>query len=254
MGISAGMAMSGKIVFAYSIGNFPTLRCFEQIRNDVCYHEANVTVVTVGGGFSYGALGPSHHATEDLALMRVLPNMTVVAPGDPIEAAAATKALVEQPGPGYLRLGRAGEPVVHAGPIDFKLGKAVLVRDGADATLISTGGMLPTTVAVADALASTGINVRVLSMHTIKPIDTDAIADAARDTGAIVTIEEHSVLGGLGGAVAEVLAESDLPKIRFKRMGLASVFADKAGSQEYLRAQFGLGAGDIVEQVRKLIS
>ena len=131
-GVAAGMALCGKTVFTYSIANFPTLRCLEQIRNDICYHRANVKIVAVGGGLMYGALGMTHHATEDLAIMRALPEMTVVAPGDPLEAAHATRALAATPGPGYLRLGRAGEPAVHQGPIDFRIGRAIMLRDGSD--------------------------------------------------------------------------------------------------------------------------
>src|SRR3990172_770201 len=152
-GVATGLALSGKVVFTYSIANFPTLRCLEQIRNGPCYHNANVKVVSVGGGLAYGSLGMSHHATEDLAVMRVLPNLTVVAPGDPVETALATGALARQNGPAYLRLGRAGEPVVHAAGVSFELGRAVQLRDGRDLTLISTGGMLVTATRVADALA-----------------------------------------------------------------------------------------------------
>jgi len=146
-GIAAGMALSGKIVFTYSIANFATLRCLEQIRNDVCYHHANVKVVAVGGGLAYGSLGVSHHATEDLAILRALPGMTVVAPGDPIEAELATRAVIAHDGPVYLRLGKAGEPVVHTKRPEFRLGKAISIRTGRDLTLISTGGMLATAVA-----------------------------------------------------------------------------------------------------------
>ena len=181
-GIAAGMALSGKIVFTYSIANFPTLRCLEQIRNDVCYHNVNVKIVPVGGGLAYGALGASHHATEDIAIMRSLPNMLVVAPGDPVEAQAATKAIVEHSGPCYLRLGRAGEPSVHSAKLDFNLGKAIKVREGHDITIIATGSMLYNALESAEHLAQNGIQTRVLSMHTIKPLDTDAILDAARET------------------------------------------------------------------------
>jgi transketolase len=205
-GIATGMALSGNVVFTYSITNFPTLRCLEQVRNDVCNHKADVKIVAVGGGFAYGALGMTHHATEDIAIMRSLPNMTVIAPGDPVEAAAATRAIVSWPGPCYLRLGRAGEPVVHKRPIDFKIGEAIQLRDGKDLTLIATGGMLETAVAVADRLLERNISARVLSMHTVKPLDIGAVLAAARETNAIATIEEHSKLGGLGSAVAEVLA------------------------------------------------
>ena len=206
-GVAAGMALCGKIVFTYSIANFPVLRCLEQIRNDVCYHRANVKIVAVGGGLAYGALGATHHATEDLAIMRALPEMTVVAPGDPVETAAATQAIAQQPGPGYLRLGRAGEAVIHTEPIAFQLGKALEVRSGNDLAIFSTGGMLDTAVRVSQSLRGTGLQARVLSMHTIRPLDEIAVLAAAKDTGAVFTLEEHSITGGLGGAVAEVLAE-----------------------------------------------
>ena len=252
-GIAAGMALSGKIAFTYSIGNFPIIRCLEQIRNDVCYHKANVKVVAVGGGFVYGSLGMTHHATEDLAILRALPNMTVVAPGDPVETAAATKAIIETPGPCYLRLGRAGEPVVHTAPIHFQLGRALTLRDGADITLITTGGLLKTTVGVSEKLESAGIHARVLSMHTVKPLDADAVLAAARETAAIAVIEEHSILGGLGGAVAEVLAESEV-RVPFKRLGLPSAFSSIVGDQEYLRAAFGLSEEKLLAAIQTFLS
>jgi len=244
-GMAAGMALSGKIVFTYSIANFPTLRCLEHIRNDVCYHDADVKVVSVGGGFAYGSMGATHHATEDLGVMRLLPNMVVVAPGDPVEARAATRAVVAHSGPCYLRLGKAGEPVVHDQPIDFELGKAIVVREGSDATLISTGGMLPSALRVAASLAGEGVELRVLSMHTLKPLDDEAVLRAASETRALVTLEEHSVIGGLGSAVAELLAESIDVRTYFKRLGVPSRFSPRVGSQEYLLAENGLEASSI---------
>ncbi|MBI3610078.1 MAG: transketolase [Nitrospirae bacterium] len=252
-GIAAGMALSGKIVFTYSIANFPTLRCLEQVRNDVCYHNADVKIVAVGGGFAYGSLGMTHHATEDLAIMRVLPRMVVVAPGDPIEAEHATRAIIGHPGPCYLRLGRAGERVVHRPDVSFQIGKAIVTRNGSDITLISTGGILETTLRVADRLAADGIQTRVLSMHTIKPLDSEAVLAAARETRAIVTLEEHSVLGGLGGAVAEILAESGMSNVTFKRLGLPSAFASCVGSQEYLRAVYGLSEDGILKSLKPVL-
>ena len=252
-GVAAGMALMGRIVLTYSIANFPTLRCLEQIRNDVCYHRTNVKIVAVGGGFAYGALGVTHHATEDLAVMRSLPEMTVVAPGDPIEAELATRAIIAHPGPCYLRLGRAGEPVLHDSGVDFELGKAIQLRDGTDLTIISTGGMLATALDAATQLDVRGISSRVLSMHTLKPLDEDAIAAAARETGAILTLEEHSRIGGLGGAVAEVLAEIEGIHVPFRRIGLPPGFAPLAGSQEYLRAAHGLGAESVVQTVLNLL-
>jgi transketolase len=251
-GMAAGMAMAGRIVFTYSIANFPTLRCLEQIRNDVCYHDANVVVVAVGGGFSYGALGMTHHATEDLAILRSLPQMTVIAPGDPVETDAATRAAATGIGPVYLRLGRAGEPVVHQRPIAWSLGKSLTVREGDDLTLISTGAMLQTAVHAADALAKTGLSVRVLSMHTLKPLDTEAVVTAAEQTRRVVTLEEHSILGGLGGAVAEVLCEAGVRDLCFRRLGLPSHFNKVVGEQEYLRKLYGLDADSVANRLREL--
>lgn len=252
-GMAAGMALSGKIVFTYSIANFPTLRCLEHIRNDVCYHNANVKVVTVGGGFAYGAMGATHHAIEDLAVMRAMPGMMVVAPGDPVEARAATRAITEYHGPCYLRLGKAGEPVVHQSPIQFELGKAIQMRDGRDATLICTGGILQTAVRTAARLAEEGIKTRLLSMPTLKPLDTEAVLDAALETRAILTLEEHSILGGLGSAVAEVLAEADIPRVLFKRIGVPPGFSPHIGTQEYMQERHGLTPEAIAKSVEDIL-
>lgn len=253
-GLAAGMALSGKIVFTYSIANFPVIRPLEQIRNDVCYHNANVRIVAVGGGMAYGSLGPSHHATEDIAVMRAMPNMLVVAPGDPAEARLATKALITHQGPAYLRLGRANEPDVHTAEPDFQLGKAITVRAGSDITLISTGGMLYDAVQAASALAERGIKARVISMHTVKPLDEEAVVAAARETQAIFTLEEHSIIGGLGGAVAEVLLESEVRPPIFKRIGLNGGFSSVVGTQEYLRAHYGLDTRGIVSSVLEALA
>jgi len=251
--LAAGMALMGKVVFTYSIANFPTLRCLEQVRNDVCYHEANVKVIAVGGGFTYGAMGASHHATEELGVMRMMPGMVVVAPADPVEARAATRAIVAYDGPCYLRLGKAGEPNVHTGPIDFQLGRAITLRDGRDLTLISTGGMLGTAVAVANRLAERGVQTRVLSMHTLKPLDEEAVRAAARETGAIATLEQHSVIGGLGSAVAEVLAESNGERVRFRRIGVPSAFSERVGSQKWLEQYHRLDETGVLAQVEALL-
>ncbi len=248
-GMAAGMALSGKQVFTYSIANFPILRCLEQIRNDVCYHQANVKIVSVGGGMAYGSLGISHHATEDLAIMRALPNLMVVAPGDPTEARLATRALADYDGPAYLRLGRAGEPKVYFADPAFILGRAITVRRGGDITLIASGGQLYDTVRAADLLEQQGIHARVLSMHTLKPLDEDALRAAASETSAVFTIEEHSVIGGLGGAVAECLLEADERPRYFKRLGLSDTFSSLVGDQDYLRAQYGLDVAGIVQTV-----
>jgi transketolase len=249
IGVAAGLARCGKVPFVYSIANFPTFRCLEQIRNDVCYHGGDVKVVAVGGGFVYGPHGYTHHGIEDLAILRALPGMTVVAPADPVETRLATRALLRHDGPCYLRLGKAREAVVHETEPDFELGQALLVRPGTDATLISTGGMLEESLSVARRLGADGLAVRVLSMHTVKPLDAGAVVRAARETGVVVTVEEHSVTGGLGSAVAEVLAEAGAAGVRFRRFGVPDEVSHLAGSQSFLRRR----CGDLEEVVRSLV-
>jgi len=204
---------------------------------------------------AYGSLGISHHATEDMAVMRALPNIAILAPGDPVEAAFATEAAVAHEGPCYLRIGRAGETIVHTNPVqDFQFGKAVTVREGTDITLISAGGGLPDVVNAADFLANDGISARVLSMHTLRPLDEEAILKAAQETSAIFTVEEHSIIGGLGGAVAELLLEAGLYPKKFKRIGLANSFSSIVGDQSYLRAQYGLDTAGIVKTVKQVLN
>jgi len=252
--LAAGLALCGKRVYTYSIANFPTLRCLEQIRNDICYHNADVTVVAVGGGFAYGALGMTHHATEDLAVLRAMPNITVVAPGDPLETDGLVRALAGQSGPAYLRLGRAGEETIHTGDVPVELGRALTVRPGNDLTLISTGGMLGVAVKVSDALKSRGLGIRVLSLHTLKPFDEQAVIKAARETRNILTLEEHSIIGGLGGATAEVLCEASLGGVHFRRLGVPSRFCSEIGDQNHLRAFHGLSVDGVTRAVLALLA
>ena len=248
-GLAAGIALEGRTVFTYSLGSFPTLRCLEQVRNDVCYHEANVKIVTVGGGMAYGAVGPTHHATEDIAILRSLPNMIVVAPGDHWETAEATRALIDRPGPAYLRLDKSAAPPSHRPGEAFRLGHARMIRDGSDVTLAATGGILGEAFLAAEMLDAQGIRARVLSVHTVKPLDVAALAAAARETGGLVTIEEHNVDGGLGGAVAEALLESGVIPRFFLRVGLRAGFSSIVGSQKYLRAVYSLDAAAIANAV-----
>jgi len=254
IGLAVGMALSGKVVFTYSIANFGTLRCLEQIRNDVCYHRANVKVVAVGCGLAYGNLGVTHHASEDVAIMRALPNMTVVAPGDPIEARLGTRAVVALDGPAYLRLGRAGEPVVHADEPALVLGRAITMREGSDLTLIASGSMLATADRIAAQLAEKGLSVRLLSMHTIKPLDREAIVRAATETRFVFTLEEHSIEGGLGGAVAEVMAELDGSRAMLKRIGLRPQFNAVVGDQKYLKSLHGLDEEGVMKTIQPIIA
>jgi len=254
IGLAVGMALSGKVVFTYSIGNFGTLRCLEQIRNDVCYHRANVKVVAVGCGLAYGNLGVTHHASEDVAIMRALPNMTVVAPGDPIEARLGTRAVVALDGPAYLRLGRAGEPVVHTDEPAFAVGRAITMREGSDLTLIASGSMLATADRIAAQLAEKGLSVRLLSMHTIKPLDREAVVRAATETRFVFTLEEHSIEGGLGGAVAEVMAELDGSRALLKRIGLRPEFNAVVGDQKYLKSLHGLDEEGVMKTIQPIIA
>jgi transketolase len=254
IGLATGMAMNGRTVFCYSIGNFSTLRCLEQIRNDACYHEANVKVVAVGGGFSYGPLGISHHATEDLTIMRALPNMTICAPGDQWEAREATKALAITPGTAYLRLDKSPAPATARKNEVFYIGKARTVREGSDITLIATGGILGAALEAADSLVEQGIACRVLSIHTIKPFDSEAILKACRETGGIVTVEEHTIHGGLGSLVAETCMDAGVKPNVFRRIGLRAGFSSIVGAQEYLRREYGMDPKTIAKTVAELVS
>lgn len=202
-------------------------------------------MTAIGGGFSYGALGMSHHATEDLAILRAL-GITIVAPGCDWEAAEATTALVGTPGTCYLRLDRSSAGSTARPAERFTLGRARQLREGADVTLISTGGILSVVLSAAEALAKNGIEARVLSMHTVNPLDGDAVLSAAKGTGGIVTVEEHTVAGGLGGAVAEVCLEAGVPPRGFHRVGLRAGFSSIVGSQNYLRARYGIDEAAIV--------
>ncbi len=247
--VAAGMALEGKTVFTYSIGNFPTLRCLEQIRNDCAYHGANVKIVCVGGGFVYGALGMSHQATEDIAVMRALPGVAVLCPGDLVEAAEATKAIAAYPGTCYMRLGRGGERRIHDRIDHFEIGKALPIHGGERVAIFSTGAIFDEVSDAEAILAQHGIHPAVWTFPTVKPIDRETIAVAAGGFDLIVTVEEHNTVGGFGGAVAEVLAELPSPRARLLRIGLHDVYSKLVGSQEYLRSRYGLDAASIAAQV-----
>jgi len=248
-GLAAGMALEGKTIFTYSIGNFPTLRCVEQIRNDCAYHNANVKIVCVGGGFVYGALGMSHHATEDIAVMRALPNVVVMAPGDPIEAEHATRAIYTHPGTCYLRLGRGGEKTIHKGLDHFAIGESIKVKDGEKVALCTTGAIFEEAWEAEILLSSQGINAALFTFPTVKPLDREAIETMAKQFDLLVTVEEHSIIGGLGGAVAEVLAEMKGPKATLKRIGLNDMYSSIVGSQKYLRNYYGMSAEKITRSI-----
>ena len=241
-GLAAGLAMTGRTVLTYSIGNFPTLRCIEQIRNDCAYHNANVKVVCVGGGFVYGSLGMSHHATEDMAILRALPGVTVFTPGDPQEVEAIVPVMLATPGTCYLRLGRGGEPTLHEKPIEgWTAPKALTLREGTDVALLSAGGILTQTVAAAKLLADKGVSAEVVSFPCIKPIDKEKLAELSRRFRHIVTVEEHSIVGGFGGAVCEVMAEMGSP-CHVHRIGMEDVYSTIVGTQDYLRGEYQMDA------------
>ncbi len=249
--VAAGLALQGKTVFTYSIGNFPTLRCIEQIRNDCAYHNANVKVVCVGGGFVYGSLGMSHHATEDIAIMRALPDVSVFAPGDLVEAECATKAIYELPGTCYLRLGRGGEKRIHEKIDNFVVGKAIQIQKGENVAIFSTGAIFDEVNQACEELKKQLIIPTVYTFPTVKPIDKETIINCAKTHKTIVTVEEHNLSGGFGSAVAEILAEQDGVKARLSRIALDDRYSCIVGSQRYLREQYNLSANNIIQKVKE---
>ena len=251
--VAAGMALEGKTVFTYSIGNFPTLRCLEQIRNDCAYHNANVKVVCIGGGFVYGSLGMSHQATEDLAILRALPDVVVMAPADLVEAEECTKALAAYPGTAYLRLGRGGEKRIHDHIENFQIGKAIKVRDGRRIAIFSTGAIFEEVNAAYQDLIAKGYDPAVYTFPTVKPIDKGVIEECAREFEVIVTCEEHNIIGGFGSAVAEIMAEMKEKKAYLLRIGLNDEYSVKVGNQNYLRQQYGMDSKSIVEKIEDTV-
>ena len=244
--IATGLALSGKIVFVYSIANFPTLRCLEQIRNDVCYHDVNVNIVAGSTGFTYGALGYTHHAVEDIAIMRVLPNMQIIAPSSALEVKMATRAIYESSHPCYLRLGVVDDEVSESS--GFQIGKAITVLDGDDVVLISTGSMLGITMQVVDKFSEMNIHPLVLNMHTIKPLDIDIIKELSQSMKLIVTIEEHSIIGGLGSAVSEILSTIPSHAV-LKIMGIKEPCGMYVGDRSELLRRNMLDADSITRTV-----
>lgn len=252
IGTAAGLAAAGKIPFASSFAMFATGRAFEIIRNSVAYPKLNVKVAATHAGLTVGEDGASHQALEDLSVMRTIPNMTVLCPADGVEANAAVLAAAEHEGPVYIRLGRSKVPTVfNESEYKFEIGKGIQLGDGSDATIIATGVMLSKAIDAKEELAKEGVNVRVINIHTIKPIDAELITKAAKETGAIVTAEEHNIIGGLGSAVAEVLAEN-LP-VPLERVGVRDTFGE-SGNGDALLEKYGLTTGNIVDSVKKTIN
>lgn len=252
MATAAGLATCGKIPFASSFAMFASGRAFEQVRNSICYPKLNVKIAATHAGITVGEDGASHQSVEDISLMRSIPNMTVLCPADAVETKAAIFAAAQHNGPVYIRLGRSGVPVIYdSSSFKYEIGKAIIVRDGKDITIIATGIMVAKAIEASDTLNEQGISARVIDMHTIKPIDREAVVRAAKDTGAIITVEEHSIIGGLGSAVAEVLCE-EAPVI-MKRIGINDVFGQSGLPDELLKL-YNLTADNIVKEGRKLVS
>jgi len=249
MSIAAGMALSGLRPVIYTITPFTTTRCFEQIRVDVCYHDAPVIIVGTGAGLSYAELGPTHHSLEDLALLRSLPEMIVLAPCDAVELRLGLRAALRQDRPVYMRIGKKGEPVIHDRQPDFQLGKAITVREGEHVCLISTGNMMPVVLNARNILNTGGLSARVESFHTVKPLDTDRLKEVFARYPLVAVVEEHGRLGGLGGSIAEWLASQDGLQGRMLSFGTDDTFMHEIGSQEYARRRFGLTAENIAEKV-----
>ena len=248
MGVAAGMALSGLRPIVYTITPFTTTRCFEQIRVDACYHSAPVIIVGTGSGLSYAELGPTHHSLEDMAILRTLPGMSVLAPCDANELRGALRAALRHDGPVYIRIGKKGEPRIFEEVPELKIGKVAVVRPGADVALLSTGTMMPEVLAAADALAAQGISAEVVSVHSVKPLDAEYLAESARRFQMIVTIEEHGVIGGLGSAVAEWRSAADC-SVRHVICGTPDVFMHEVGTQEYARHKYGLVASNLAEKI-----
>ncbi len=248
MGVAAGLALSGLRPIIYTITPFTTTRCFEQIRVDVCYHEAPVIIVGTGSGLSYTELGPTHHSLEDMAILRTLPGMCVMAPGDATELRLALRAALQQDHPVYIRIGKKGEPDIHAHRTQLDIGKVFVVREGHDITMLSTGTMIAEVIKAADWLQQRGISAEIISSHTVKPLDEEYLSAAAKRFKLFVTIEEHGLIGGLSSAVAEWCAKTNT-KIPHVSMGTPDEFMHETGSQEYARKKYGLVADSIVERI-----
>tara|TARA_B100001750_G_scaffold239120_1_gene246734 strand:- start:938 stop:1843 length:906 start_codon:yes stop_codon:yes gene_type:complete len=239
IGVAAGLALSGKIVYVYSIIPFVTMRCFEQVRLDLAYNNANVKLIGIGAGLTYGSLGPSHHAIEDIAIMRSIPNMKILCPGDPIETEELIRRSYENYGPMYVRLGKNGEPKIHPEGIRIEIGESIQVKEGKDLAVITTSNMLETGKRWTDEWKEDGIDSSLISMPSLKPFDSKTIEKLINEKIPILTLEEHNVIGGLGTAVSEVIAKVG-KSIKFKSVGVSDEFSHVVGGHEFQRKKFNL--------------
>jgi transketolase len=254
IGMAAGMALCGKIPYINTIATFLTRRCYEQLLLDVGLHKLPVRLIGSGGGVVYAPLGPTHLANEDIAILRAIPNMAVVAVCDAEEMKRLMPQTLAWPGPLYIRLAKGGDPVVSRPDLPFRIGKAILLREGADALFVTTGFTTQLALEAADQLAANGIAAAVLHMHTLKPFDADALLHHAARVRAVITAEEHTLIGGLGSAAAEVLLEADLPRrIKFKRLGFPDVFTEELGSQNDIMNKYGLSAANLARVAKGMV-
>lgn len=249
MSVAAGMALSGLRPVVYTITPFTTTRCLEQIRVGACYHSAPVIIIGTGSGLSYAELGPTHHSLEDMAILRALPGMCVLAPCDEVELRLLLRAALAHDGPVYMRIGKKGEPLIHRTPQALAIGRAATVRKGEDVCLISTGTIMPEVLKAADLLAARSISARVESFHSVKPLDEARLDEVFRSFPVVAVAEEHSLFGGLGGAVAEWCARQPKQLARLVAFGVEDSFMHEIGSQEYARRKFGLTGENIAAQV-----
>ncbi|MBT3792050.1 MAG: transketolase [Rhodospirillales bacterium] len=249
MGLASGMAMSGLRPFVYTITPFTTTRVMEQIRVDVCYQNVPVVICGVGSGLSYASLGATHHSCEDIAMLRTLPNMNILCPGDAMEVHACIRAAYAHDGPSYIRLGKKGEPVIHDEIPDLTIGQPLTIRDGKDVSILSVGTMLPTAMEASDILLKSGINAGVTSFHTVKPLNTDTLARAFDTCRLVVTLEEHSLIGGLGSAIAEWVVDQGGITTPLLRIGTPDKFFSEAGEQEYARERLGLDPASVAKTI-----
>jgi transketolase len=254
IGVAAGLALSGLRPVVYTIAPFTTYRCLEQVRVDLCYHRAPVVIAGVGAGLGYAPLGATHHSCEDVACLRALPGMTVVAPADPAELRAALRAALTLSGPAYLRLGKKGEPAVHAQAPEFQIGRSITLRQGPDAALLCCGTLLPEALEACDRLARRGVGVRLESVHTLKPLDQDMLEEVFRLYSVVVCAEEHSVIGGLGAAVAQWLVQRGREgRGRLVCLGTPDAFLERSYSQAGARQRLGLDALGIADAIADAI-
>ena len=255
IGVAAGLAMCGLRPVCYTIAPFVTYRCIEQIRVDLCYHRLPVTIVGTGAGLAYASLGGTHHSCEEVGMLRLLPEMNVLTPADAIEVRALLRATFRQDQPTYMRIGKKGEPVVHSSPLaGLAIGQSIHMRTGKDICLLASGVLLPIALQVADQFAIEGITAEVISFPTVKPLDKTALALTFASHSLVATIEEHSVLGGFGGSVAEWLADNPHPEARLMRFGTADHFYHDIGDQNEARAHFGLTPEAIINTLRRSLA